>query len=156
MKRANAGNARSMYFVGKHYFDGKLGLTQDKAEGLKWYHRALEAGSGMSAGIIGNCYHKGDGVEQDDDKALEYFQKAAELDFIPAFYTVGNFLIHKGEIEEGMLNLRKAAMCGLSDDSLFDLLRNGFKVGFITKEEYAYTLKENQKACNEMKSESRI
>ena len=26
-------------------------------------------------------------------------------------------------------------MCGLSDDSLFDLLRNGFKVGFITKED---------------------
>ena len=51
-----------------------------------------------------------------------------------------------------MLNLRKAAMCGLSDDSLFDLLRNGFKVGFITKEEYAYTLRENQKACNEMKN----
>ena len=148
MKRANAGNGESMFRVGEYYFNGERGLQQDKAEGLKWYHRAVEAGSGMAAYCLGNFY--------EDGEPLEYFQKAAELDFIPAFYTIGNLLIHKGEIEEGMLNLRKAAMCGLSDDSLFDLLRNGFKVGFITKEEYAYTLKENQKACNEMKSESRI
>ena len=52
-----------------------------------------------------------------------------------------------------MLNFRKAAMCGDSD--VFNLLRNCFKNGFITKDEYAYTLKENQAACNEMKSDAR-
>ena len=31
----------------------------------------------------------------------------------------------------------------------------GHKVGYITKEEYAFTLRENKKASNEMKSEAR-
>ena len=154
-KLANAGHHEAMYRVGGYYFDGEMGLRQDKAEGLKWYHRAVEAGSGRAAYSIGGCYTKGDGVEQDIDKALEYYQKATELEYIPAFQIVGVILLERGEIEEGMLNYRKAAICGLIFDSLFDELRNGFKHGFITKDEYAFTLRENQKACYEMKSEAR-
>ena len=46
-------------------------------------------------------------------------------------------------------------MCGLRDEHLFKTLRYGFLERFITKDEYAYTLRENQKACNEMKSADR-
>ena len=109
----------------------------------------------MAAYNIGNIYFTGDGVDKDIEKALEYYQKASELDCIPAFRNIGQILIYKEEIEEGMLNFRKAAMCGLSGDYLFDLLRNGFRDGSITKEEYAFTLRENQKACDEMKTEER-
>ena len=35
------------------------------------------------------------------------------------------------------------------------MMRNGYKDGYITKDEYAFTLRENLKASNEMKSESR-
>ena len=54
-----------------------------------------------------------------------------------------------------MLNLRKASMCGMNEKFIFDKLKIGFKYGFITKEEYAFTLRENQAACNEMKSGNR-
>ena len=155
MKRANNGNGEAMHLVGNYYFHGKNGLQQDKAEGLKWYHRAVEAGDGHAAFYIGRCYLEGDGVEKDHGKAFQYYQKAAELGFIPSFALIGYLLFDKGDIEEGMLNYRKAAMCGISDEWLFDQLRIGFKNGFITKEEYAFTLRENQKACNEMKSEAR-
>ena len=155
MKQAETGEHDDMGRIGEYYFDGQMGLKQDKAEGLKWYHRAVEAGSGRAAFSVGMCYYEGDGVDKDDDKALEYLQKAAELDFIPAFYVIGSFNMNIGEVEKGMLNYRKAAMCGYCDDWLFDLLREGFKDGYITKDEYAYTLRENQKACNEMKSDGR-
>ena len=46
-------------------------------------------------------------------------------------------------------------MCGTSEECLFNILRDGFKNGFITKDEYAFTLRENQKACTEMKSDER-
>ena len=147
MKRANNGNGEAMCRVG--------GLEQDKAEGLKWYHRAVEAGSGSAAYNVGVIYLNGDAVEKDHERALEYFQKAAELGFIPAFRIIGMILMQKGDIEEAFINLRKAAMCGLSNDYLFSKLRNGFKYGYITKDEYAFTLRENQKACNEMKSDGR-
>ena len=155
LKRANAGNPRSINYVGGYYFDGEMGLRQDKAEGLKWFHRAVEAGSGDAAFSLGIFYEEGDGVEQDDEKALEYYQNAAEHGIIFAFDTLGHFHMTNGDIENGMLNFRKAVMSGMSDDCLFDLLRSGFREGLITKDEYAFTLRENQKACNEMKSDGR-
>ena len=145
-----------MYHVGKYYFTGEMyGLRQDKVEGLKWFHHAVEAGSGIAAYSIGQCHVRGDCVDKDYDKALEYFQKSADLGYIPAFHIVGTILMTKGETEEGMLNLRKAAICGMSEEKLFEQLRDGFKEGYITKDEYAYTLRENQKACHEMKSDGR-
>ena len=64
MKRANAGGHKAMLHLGVHYFHGDRGLPQDKDEGLKWYHRAVEAGSGdgdgMGAYNIGTIYFTGD------------------------------------------------------------------------------------------------
>ena len=68
---------------------------------------------------------------------------------------MGLLLMSIGELEEAMLNYRKAAICGVSQDPVFKTIRFGFTNGWITKEEYAYTLRENQKACNEMKGEAR-
>jgi hypothetical protein len=86
MKRAETGHHDSMHRVGSYYFEGQKCSQQDKAEGLKWYHRALEAGSGQAAFSLAGFYNNGVGVEKDYDKAFECLQKAAELDFIPAFY----------------------------------------------------------------------
>ena len=153
MKRANTGNGESMFRIARYYFGGEMGLRQDKAEGLKWYHRAVEAGSGKAAYLIGNLYLTGDGVDQDEDIALDYIQKAADLGNVFAFHVVGMILVNKGDIEDGMLNYRKAVICGMSDDGLFNTLRSGFREEYVTKEEYAFTLREHQKACNEVKSD---
>ena len=72
-----------------------------------------------------------------------------------AYAGMGNILLDMGECYKAMLNFRKAAMCGMEDKSVFDILREGYRDGFITKAEYAFTLRENQAACNEMKSEAR-
>ena len=134
-----------------------MGLQEDKAEGLKWYHRALDAGDGMAAFHLGSCYWQGDGVERDMEKGMGHYHKSAELGVMHAFSVIGRFHLTVGEIEEGILNLRKAAMCGTSmgDDSIFKDLRDGFKYGYITKDEYAFTLREYQAPCNEMKSDMR-
>ena len=100
----------------------------------------------------------GNGVKEDSKKALEYYQRAADLGDPCCFFVIGLFHFEKGEIEEGMLNLRKSAICGLSQKEgvpLFTDLRNGLKLGYITKEEYDFTQKENQTAINEMKSDAR-
>ena len=155
MKRANAGQPDSMYRVADYYFRGMMGVQQDKTKGWKWFHLALEAGSGQAAWEIGTCYFYGDGVDHDVEKALEYYQMAVELGFEGAYPNIGFVLMERGEIEKGMLNFRKAVMCGISYDGFFDELRRGFKNGFITKEEYAFTLRTHQTAVDETKSEER-
>ena len=151
MKRANAGNHMAMFCLAECYFEGEMGLQQDTAKGIKWYHRAMEAGNGEAASCLGS-YFWDDG---ENEKALEFYQTAAELGHILAFFNVGNLLINKGDIDGAMINYRKAAICGDSHPDVFYELRNGYRYGWITKEEYAFTLRANQAACNEMKSEAR-
>ena len=154
MKLAKVGHPTALFRIGIRHFDGEL-LQRDTQEGIKWFRRVAEAGEAEAAFNLGVCYSQGDGVEQDTDRAMEYLQKAAELGYAQGFAAIGNLLEQKGSIEEGFLNYRKAAICGYCDKELFGVLRDGYKYGYITKEEYAFTLRENQRASNEMKSESR-
>ena len=129
---------------------------QDMAEGLKWYHRAVEKGSSMASGKLGQCYWWGQGVEQNYDKALEYYKKASEMGDVMSFHMIGQILLEMGEIEEAMLHLRKAVHCGIQDDELSRTLREGWREeGYITKAEYMYTLRMHQESVNAMKSQSR-
>ena len=48
----------------------KWGLRQDKVEGLKSYHRALDSGDGMAAFYLGLCCLQGDFVDHDVGKSL--------------------------------------------------------------------------------------
>ncbi len=155
MALANSGRGEAMYYIGEYYMNGEKGLEQDIAEGLKWLHRALEAGFGRAAVSIGKSYDHGDGVDQDGDKALEYYHKGADLNHIYALIMIGQTLVLRGELEEAMLYWRKAMMCGDKDDTLAANLRKGYSEGYITKDEYAFTLREHQTALNEMKSEAR-
>lgn len=155
MKRAEDGQHEAMFQVGIYGFKDENSLKIGKNEGMKWLQRAVEAGSGKAAHRLGSWYFGGECVDQDIEKALGYFRKAAKLNFIPPFYIMGLILMLKGEIEEAMLNFRQAAIGGVSDAVLFSLLRYGFSEGFITKEEYALTLRKNQAICNDMNSEGR-
>lgn len=155
VKLAKAGNHNAIYRIGSYNFHGEKFLQQDKEEGIKWWRRAAEAGSPWASHNLGVCYMDGEVVGKDVGRALEYFQKSAELGAPQAFVGIGTVLMEKDAVKEAYLNHRKAVICGYSDKRVFDLLRKGYKDGFLTKEEYAYTLREHQKASDEMKSESR-
>ena len=78
----NAGRSESMFNMGRYYFDGMKGLKQDKAEGLKWLHRAMEAGSGNAAFTLGYCNLNG---EKDENKAINVGKKQqSSVSFEPA------------------------------------------------------------------------
>ena len=76
------------------------------------------------------------------DTALKRLRKGAELGKVTALLSRSISQFSQGCIP-------------LNDKFLFSALREDYKNGYITKEEYALTLRENQKASNEMKSESR-
>ena len=156
LKLAKAGNHAALFDIAYSYFYGIKGYKRDESEAVKWCQRAVEAGSAKAAMMLAECYQDGDGVEKDDAMRLFYLKKACEIGTEPnAFWELGAYFMDTEEVEEGMLNFRKAAICGMSDDYLFEALRFGFMNGCITKEEYAFTLRENQAAANEFKSEGR-
>ena len=155
MNRAEDRQHEAMFQVGMYGLKGKNSHTVNEAEGMKWLQVAVEAGSGKAAFQLGRWYFGGEFVDHDIEKALGYFRKGAELGYTPSFHIMGLILLEDGEIEEGMLNFRKAAIGGVSNSGLFIALRYGFSKGYITKEEYALTLRKNQAICDELNSEGR-
>ena len=57
-----------------------------------WHGKAAEQGNSNSQYSYGWCYEMGKGVEQDDAKALKWFQKAAEQGQTDALYHLGTRL----------------------------------------------------------------
>lgn len=155
VKLANAGNHVALHKVAGWYFEGERGIEQDKAEGIKLYLRAVEAGSPDAALKIGTCYADGDGVDRDDEKALRYMEQAAERGHFLAYFSIGILLRRRGDVQGAVINFRKAAMSGVCDDELFRTLRSSYSNGHMTKEEYMSTLREHQSAVDSMKSEAR-
>ena len=103
-KAAAQGYSWAEYALGSHYMLG-LGVAQDRAEAAKWFQlvageddyaaaaesfaRQAENGEDDAQFFLGMMYHHGHGVPQDDAKALEWFQKAADQGYVVAHFTLG-------------------------------------------------------------------
>jgi uncharacterized protein len=68
---ARQGDVSAMFSLGQMAYD-----TRDTAEALTWFLRAEKKGHKRSTFWIGKIYWHGRGIEQDKDKAMQYFQKA--------------------------------------------------------------------------------
>lgn len=72
------------------YRDAKKLLNQDRfAEAFSLYERLAKAGDAHSQVFLGWMYFEGLGVEQDKEKALEWFMRAASLGSIDGAYYCG-------------------------------------------------------------------
>jgi len=154
LKLAENGNHKAMFRAAENYRYGNEGLKQDGGVALEWYHRASDEGSHEAAHNLGLCYLRGDlGLEKNLALASKYFQKAGDYGSPQSFALLGSIGYEMGDVEGFVLNVRKAAICGFTG-SLRSLMEC-YRSGFITKNEYDFTLKMHQAAINEMQSDMR-
>lgn len=52
-------------------------------QAIPWLERAAEQGSARAMSLLGSCCRDGDGVEADAEKAVQWYQKAADLEYPP-------------------------------------------------------------------------
>ncbi len=71
-------------------------------------------GDGEAMWQLGNRYHVGDGVEQDMDKAVEWWQKAHEAGNIGGTHNLGCYHLQEGEVERGIKYLTQSGAAGYS------------------------------------------
>ena len=87
LEEANNGNVDAMYLL------GKLNWESDYVEdAFNWFSKAAEQGQADATYYIGNIYHHPTGlglVEPSDEKAITYYQKAAELGSAKAMCELG-------------------------------------------------------------------
>src|SRR5690606_4031044 len=73
---ADKGNANAYHVLGFIYF-----MDQRYSEALEWLKKAAVEGSPEAFYMLGELYENGYEVGQDEHKAREYYEKAAEMGY---------------------------------------------------------------------------
>ncbi len=87
--RAENGDARSQFVLGRLYYDGNGRNTQDYDRAVKWFRRAADQGNASAQLYLGLMSHEGQGVPQDYAEAAEWYRRAAEQGEVHAQYNLG-------------------------------------------------------------------
>jgi uncharacterized protein len=147
------GNARAFNTLGFAYKRGDYGLPQDTEKANELYLKAGELGCAVAYYNLGNLYKDGMGVEVDMKKCKHYWEQAAMMGCVTARHDLGCSEGVAGNEHRAMKHFMIAARAG-KEDSL-NMVKKGFMVGLVTREEYANTLRAYQKIQDEMKSDER-
>ena len=147
------GNADAFYNLAGCYANGTKDMPQNLLMANELFLKAGELGHAEAYFNLGNAYVIGRGVEVDKKKAKHYWELAAMNGNIGARYNLGAWEENTGNTHQAMKHFILAARAGHKQS--LDAVKEGYKHGHITKDEYANTLRAHQKSHDEMKSEAR-
>lgn len=116
--------------------------------------KAGELGCAQAYANLGEFYRDGIlGVEVDKKKAKQYLELAAMMGHTEARHNIGCIEGASGNKGRAYKHMMISARAGYKKS--LDLVKIGFKQGYVTKDEYANTLRAYQSRQDEMKSEMR-
>ena len=92
-------------------------------------------------------------MEVDNKKAKYYYELAAMGGCLEARNNLGCYEGEAGNYHRAMKHFVIAAKTGYK--ASMEGVKRGFQMGYVTKDEYAQTLRSYQKWCDEMKSDAR-
>jgi len=151
-KRLNMNDANAFCQLGcKHRTGGDFPQDLNKANEL--LHKAVELGSCNANYELALMYLKGEGVERDAEKTIHHWKLAAIGGHEGARYNLGVFEYNVGNMERSYKHYMIAARGGF--DMSLKKVGEGYKDGYVTKDEYANTLRAYQCSVDEMKSKQR-
>ena len=153
-KIVDKGNAEAFSALAGLYADGVRGIPQDHQKAIELYLKAGELGCATAYFNLGQAYNEGRrGLEVDDKKAKYYWELAAMGGNLMARHNLGAAEADADNVGRAMKHFILAARAGY--EASLDIVKMGFTDGFVTKGEYANTLRAFQKRQNEMKSDER-
>ena len=136
-----------------YYATGEIGMPQDFAKANELWLRAGELGCAEAYYNLGVAHENGRGVEVDKKKAKHFYELAAMNGDVDARYNLGRMEAQAGNIARAYKHYILSAKAGFKMS--LDEVKKGYMKGFITKDEYANTLRAYQQRHDEMKSDDR-
>ena len=143
----------AMVILGKSYYEGLLGLPVDQSKAFELVERACELGCSEAHYSLGITYKMGEGVEINRKKAIHHYQIAAIMGNERARHNLACIEFENRNYQRAMRHFMVAARCGC-EKSLHNV-KNCFRLGHVTKEDFEKTLRDYQAAYDETKSEQR-
>eukprot|EP00979_Chaetoceros_neogracilis_P001702 scaffold305_cov267-Chaetoceros_neogracile.AAC.19 len=152
-KRVEANDARSMFHLGSYYRHGGVGLRQDHAKALELYRKSAKLGYHIAHHNLSLSYLNGVIVEKDTRKATYYKQLGAMAGNVKARYNLGCDECNVGNMDRAYKHWMISANDGF--DLSMKSVQEGYKSGFVTKDDYAKTIRAYGNSIDEMKSNDR-
>jgi tetratricopeptide (TPR) repeat protein len=148
MERAEVNDPAATREIGR-----ELCRDGDYDGAFEYLTKAAEFGDVDAHYLLGNMYLNGEGVDEDDEKLVYHYEKAAIGGHFMARHILGRIEEGNGNTDRAVKHLIIAAKLGyeISMKQLWD----DFKDGNITKEDLDTTLRTHQAAIDETKSEQR-
>ena len=144
MKRAAANDPVVLFELGeRHYNKG------DYESAFKYYTKAAELGDADAHYCLSILYWKGEGVEKDESKETFHLEEAAIRGHPFARHNLG---VNEG-IDRSVKHLTIAASLG--HDRSMKTLKEYYKHGYVSKEDFAAALRAHHAAMSAMKSPQR-
>eukprot|EP00979_Chaetoceros_neogracilis_P008161 scaffold1805_cov166-Chaetoceros_neogracile.AAC.2 len=148
-KHVEANNAQAIVNLGLCYQFGKIGLRQDHAKALELFHESAKLGNHFAYLSLSICYRDGGIVEKDTRKATYHQEKQ---------HIIRNLVLWLGMYAQGNMDRAyKHWMISANDgcDLSMKTVQEGYKEGFVTKDDYAKTIRAHGNSIDEMKSDDR-
>ena len=125
----------------------------DYKSAFEYWSRAAELGDVNAHYQLAIMYCHGRGVEKDERRELHYLQEAAIRGHPEARHNLGCTEEHHGSMDRATKHFIIAAKLGV-DESLTHV-KNLYKAGFVSKEDFAAALRGHQAAVDATKSPQR-
>ena len=148
MKRAEVNDPVAMCEMGKKRCD-----EGDFDGAFEYWTKAAGLGDVGAHYQLSVMYQKGEGVEKDKKKELHHLEQAAIGGHVFARHNLGCHEGKNGRLERAMKHFIIAANHG--DDGSLKRVKGGFKIGIVSKEDFASALRAHQAAVDATKSPQR-
>mmetsp|Transcript_30410 Transcript_30410/g.51705 ORF Transcript_30410/g.51705 Transcript_30410/m.51705 type:complete len:297 (-) Transcript_30410:174-1064(-) len=148
MKRVEANDPVAMCQMGRRrYSEG------DYDGAFEYFSKAAALGDIVAHNNLSVMYQKGEGVEKDDKKAVHHLEQAA-IGGVPfARHNLGIIENRDGRMDRATKHFIIAAKLGY--DNSMKTVKEGFKRGLVSKEDFAAALRGHQAAIDATKSPQR-
>ena len=142
----------ALHNLGLAYCHGNLGVQKDMRKAVETTEEAAELGSIEALYNLGISYTKGEGVEVDRAKGIEFFRRGAMQGCAECRHSLG---LHEkvGNYDRAVRHWMISANMGHQES--VEIIKQFFMKGAATKEQYTEALRGYQVAVEEMKSHDR-
>ena len=138
---------------GNYYENGEFGFPQSYTKALALWHRAAELGNTAAYYNIGNAFCYGKGVEVDRKKARHYWEIAAIGGSAFSRGNLGFAEALAGNFDRALKHYTIAVGSGHSE--CLEKIKELYRCGRVTKEDYRKALAAYQVYLDEIKSTQR-
>ena len=117
VKAANMNHAGANYMIGNMYVKGLIGgkSKDELKKGYEYLLKSYNLGNVAASNMIGNMYKNGIyPLKVDYDKALEYYNKACDSNYVYAYNNIGMIYEEKNDTNKAFENFKIAASLGES------------------------------------------